>query len=1295
MSVSADPNCNIPHDPDNPFPGLRAFSENETDRFFGRERQIEELATRLIQFSFVAVHGSSGCGKSSLVRAGLLAELEQRAANFDGAIWRPAVMLPGDRPIANLAQALSHALRSSDEADLDSGPIYGQLKLGGRGLADVVGKANLSLRTRVILVVDQFEELFRIRQIDPDEATAFVNLILSAARDRKSAISVVITLRSDFLGRCAEFQDLPEAINRGQYLVPKMTREQRKEAILGPVVELRSQKIAASAVQAILNDVSDAFDDLPIMQHALARTWNRWAIEGRGRREINLEDYSLIGTAANAIAQHADEVADTLPITIVEAVFRVLTELSPTGEAIRRGVSVDILCAAVGGNRNVVEQVVERFRQLDVAFLRPSPEIQLSANPTVDISHESLIRKWPLLGKWVRAEAEEVRWFRHVHDAARRYRGGQGSLLTGRDLERTGEWQRPTPEWVQLYSSGEQSAAMVQEVDEFIAESERDAKSKRDQKLLLRGGVCLLALLLFVGLFYVAYLLIHQNKMVGAITLANQALLQIDQDPARSARMALVALNMDERNSAAEFALRQSMQRLEVARSVEIVEPCKAEFSGGKGSVPTCDGVRDIRYSDDGNQLIVAVGREVVLLDAKSFRPTGVRVKRDAIVSRAWSINEGRTLVSWTEDQTVQTQQIGNDAVRSLDCPEKAAVWAVAVRQQGQQVAIGCQHGEVLVWDVTKELEEQPVELPHALEQQSTVTALNFSADGTLLASGDSKGKITVWKTDAPRVRLDNITEVVDGKRVSVALAHRGITAIRDLQFDQADADYLVSAGEDKQAIVWNLANESAQSADLKNDNIRHWQLKHERPVTFARFLPTHTKENVVFTLAGKIAQRWVDGKDDVKQRRAHDDWVLDASVSPDGKLLVTACADGTARVWSVLGGPPLAMLRGHRAGVNRAMFSRDGSAVLTASEDGSIRIWEVHAPEVLTVLEHWALAARFDPSGTRVAIGDDNGTACVMQLSRLGSCEYKLELPDYALSHFSWSRDSKYLAGLAAPNDLNDAWVALLWPIESDANSEFAARSKSFDAIFRKGGDDLLALNYDRGLLLWDAERLDSAGVEPTWKIGADPRSFGPSISPDGQWVAVSTGKEIQVWRRGSKSAPSAKLQGHRGNVRSLSFSDDSQWLVSASEDGTARIWSTSNLGESIELKGGHAGALYSASFDTTGRWVVTSGADGAISVWDATTSKLLSSLRRHSEGVNDVEFSQNGLSILSASDDGTVQLGRWGSESFTHPLQDLKNRALEVAKISKHDERALQRDVDRLSPFSFLGGIFLQKKN
>ena len=1251
-------------DTDNPFPGLRAFAEDEGDRFFGRGQQINELATRLTELPFLAVSGNSGCGKSSLVRAGLLRELSKRAASRAATTWLPVVMVPGDRPIASLSKALAAGLGTASDDEMGIGLLYGQLKLGGLGLVEAVKQANLAPRTRVLLVADQFEELFRVRQADADEASAFVKLLLNAALDAESPVSVIITLRSDFLGSCADFRGLPETVNRGLYLVPRLTREQRKEAIIGPV-ELRSQRVTARLVQRILNDVSDDFDDLPIMQHALARTWNHWLVASQADRPIDLEDYRAIGTTADAISMHADEAAEsTEQLPAVERVFRALTEFRPQGAAVRRALRFNQLCDVVG-ERDAVTRVVERFRRPDTAFLQPGTRVALANNPVIDISHESLIRQWRQLRDWVRSEAESAAMLQRLLDSAARRASHQASLWRGAELKAALQWKKesaPTAAWVELYAPAPAGGAWLA-AQRFLAASRRAAWLQKAALAVVPLGMLLLLLL------YVATLFIGTNNSQSS-ALASKALSILDQDPARGARLALAALERNEHNEAAEAALRNAMARLEVAHTSEIIEPCEATATANPGGHSACDPVRDLRYSSDGKQLLVASGKTVWRFDANTFRHLGDPVTRQEDVLQVWLLNDNRTLITKTFDGKVQMQHLGDGAVQPLSCPKDDTAWSVAPTRDGRLVAIGCYSGEILVWDVAH------AAAPPKQFQSSeyTITALEFSPDSMFLAGGDSTGKLTVWKLDQSKAWIEHVFN--EGKQVSLAHAK----AIRDLHFYEQNQRYLLSASDDGIASVWdlNLEHTTHEGKQAK----RRWSLKHERPVSLAAFFPAIEGDvPPVFTVSGKNVERWVDEDLDAKQLRGHDDWINDVNGSPDGRLLVTASDDGTAKIWSTLGGPSLAVLRGHHGGVNRALFSPQGDMVLTASDDGSVRVWRFHAPQLLTFSSDWKLGAAFDPTGSRVAIADEAGLMCIVTLAESKTCSAtdtkKLKARKPAMISFlSWSADGKYLFGLAKENTVNTAMNPLLWAVADKDWSDSVALVGMRGAMFRAGGDELLTLSDEGRLMLWDARQLTAPGLKPLIKSGPDLGWGLPAISHDGQWIAVGRGDDVLLWRRAELGSPPKRLAGFRGPIRSLQFSSDSTRLVAASDDRTARIWSVASPNtQPLILEGEHNGGVYSAAFDRTGTWVATGSSDGNIGVWDARSARLLALLHRHGEAVNSVQFSPDSHSILSASDDGTVSLDR--CDVCTESLAAVEAQVAAMAKLSKDDERELQLEI------------------
>jgi hypothetical protein len=470
--------------PASPFPGLRSFSQDESELFFGREGQSDELARKLGQTRFVAVVGTSGSGKSSLARAGLLPSLEGGCLVKAGSNWRLVDMRPGGRPIDHLAAAL-------DAAKISTSPVDPELlRNSSLALVDLARTAyraeHLDRDENLLILVDQFEELFRYKardsnMADRDEKAAFVKLLLEVSKQREFSVYVVITMRSDFLGDCARFRDLPEAINAGQYLIPRMTRDQRRDAIEGPI-QMAGSTIAPRLVQRILNDAGEDPDQLPVMQHALMRTWYHWSAQARLDLPVDIGDYEAIGTFENALSTHADdayaEACAKVPErgrAIVRRMFQSLRERDASGRETRRPTPLRELCAVTEASPQAVLTVLECFRREGRSFLMPPTSVTLALDREVDITHESLLRQWKrLLGSlsekdegWL-AEEEEARRT-SLADRAEQQTQGSTDYLRGPLLQLALDWwnkRKPNAAWAGRYTRS------FDEVEGFLRRSE-------------------------------------------------------------------------------------------------------------------------------------------------------------------------------------------------------------------------------------------------------------------------------------------------------------------------------------------------------------------------------------------------------------------------------------------------------------------------------------------------------------------------------------------------------------------------------------------------------------------------------------------------------------------------------------------------------------------------------------------------------------------------------------------------------------------------------------------------------
>ena len=522
--------------PETPYPGLRAFETREGYLFYGREQQTQQLLDRLANRRFLAVVGSSGSGKSSLVRAGLVPALQRGFLTAATSLWRIAIMRPGNAPLDQLATELAQPHVSQLNAD----EVREWLADSSHGLVKTIREMRLAEGESLLLVVDQFEELFRFRSesLSNDggaEAALFVASLLQAARVVSPAIYVVLTMRSDFLGDCAEFTGLPEALNDSQYLVPRLTNEQLQSAIERPLRYanlgeglgggLGGVAIAPRLVQTLLQDIGGSSDQLPVLQHALNRTFLAWRQQNAGG-PIDLTHYAG-STVATALDHHAEEIWRNLMPELqpwTERVFRALTT-SENGRAVRRPTVLKTLYEVTGAReeaqRESVRAVIRIFQRVGNSFLVTPQPGAFDEETVVDISHESLIRKWERLKAWVVAESDAVDWYRSAADDYEYYRREQGRTWRDPELKKALEF-RANGSWNEAWArrggdtpfaevgafldkgAAEQQAEVEAEQEDLRRERELlDARFKAERRAKLLGRtVAIVAIAAAALVFY-------------------------------------------------------------------------------------------------------------------------------------------------------------------------------------------------------------------------------------------------------------------------------------------------------------------------------------------------------------------------------------------------------------------------------------------------------------------------------------------------------------------------------------------------------------------------------------------------------------------------------------------------------------------------------------------------------------------------------------------------------------------------------------------------------------------------
>jgi uncharacterized RDD family membrane protein YckC len=471
----------------NPYVGLRPFFAEDSLYFFGREQQTAELLEILHQHRFLGIVGSSGSGKSSLVRAGLVPSLLAGFLAQDRDRWRIVQMKPGDAPIGNLASAL---LKAMGEAVTPSARADFEQLICDEHTDAVVEflSSRLEKNANVFLLVDQFEEIFAFRGNQEDdgprstdparrkerarrkaEAADFVDLLMKLAERRDLPVYVALTMRTDFLGDCDLFYGFPEALNRGRYLVPRMTRQQVRDAIEGPAI-LMHASIAPRLLDHVLNALGDRFDRLPVLQHALLRTWDAWQRSG-GLGPIDLQHFAEAGGLEGALNKDAEEGAlRGLDVAVTGRIFKRLTDTDVSLRRVRSPARISELMAAAGAGSGMVEGVVRRFQEDGRSFVHLADDGKPD-DPRVDISHESLIRQWDRLRHWVDEERVSRDHYLDLVRSAREHALGESALVQDPKLQLVLTWRKgaaPSGAWAERYSAPGDFELATKYLDESV-----------------------------------------------------------------------------------------------------------------------------------------------------------------------------------------------------------------------------------------------------------------------------------------------------------------------------------------------------------------------------------------------------------------------------------------------------------------------------------------------------------------------------------------------------------------------------------------------------------------------------------------------------------------------------------------------------------------------------------------------------------------------------------------------------------------------------------------------------------
>jgi WD40 repeat protein/class 3 adenylate cyclase/tRNA A-37 threonylcarbamoyl transferase component Bud32 len=1139
-----------------PFKGLASFEPSDADNFFGRERLVGELVARVAGAGFLGIVGPSGSGKSSVLRAGLLPALAGGVLPGSGG-WRRWLLRPGERPLDALGTVFVSGAKDPLAEALDALPAG----------------------TRVLLAVDQLEELFTACRSETERA-AFADSLARAAADPDGRAVVVAALRADFYGRFAAYPGLAELLGANNVLVGPMNATELRRAVELPAGRV-GLRVEPELVDALVDDVEGEPGALPLLSTALLELWQK-----RQGDTLTLAAYRESGGVHGAVARLAEGAYARIPDGRKPLMRAVMLRLVGEGEG----------DTPVRRRAPLAEFDLERNEDVaDVLARLADSRLVTVGEGTVEVAHEALLREWPRLREWIEEDAEGRRLRVHVTRAAT-------------------EWDAAGRDQSELYRGARLAAALDWTADhaldlnklerEFVAES-REASEKETTRVRrtnrrLRGLLAVIAILLAAAAAGGIFALVQRGEARDAETaqlaqrLGAQALVEEDLD--LSLLLARQAVAIDDSPQTRGYLLTNLLRvpavigimhgQSDVVRGIavspdgrtlavadaevglllfdtrtfeRIGEPVEAP-DPSEPVEPGTSQVEAVAYSPDGERLAFGGGGGISVIDARTREPlaeepfitaevTGMAFTRDGsrlvvLASREDVVSGDLTWITMRDPSTLKLigDPIRPDSFFSEEIASGLVGPSFALTADGRSLLTASAEGELAWWDLDRRQKRKPFEIAGGFH------AFALSPDGLRVAIG-----------------LEDGIQLIDVRTGAVRAARGALASTPYSLLFSPDGETVVSTSRDGAVILWD---------------------------------------------ADALAPR--------ETLRGHAGSVRMPAFSPDGETLYTSSDDGNVIAWDLAGNRRLkrpftfAHNRGGQSLDRRpGTFSPDGRLIAVGLNGGGIGLWDANSltRSGAPLLETGAgevTALAFSPDGRMLA---------AVTAPRLGYVGHAT-LWDVESRSLRWG--PFYLGGIGIGVSFSAdgtmlataSWRGvMLWDVATGDALGYVGKLKPAplggsdenpaDAVAFSPTAPLLAVARGPRAEVWDAERRALITTLET-EAGEQEGDFtAVAFSPDGRHLTTAAGQHVHLWDVRTGKLVREIEQSVGLELSTLEFSPDGEILAGAGTEPFVPLWDVDS-GDPIGTRLAAGSGQAMLDFASDGRRLLMTLGNGKGVVWN-----------------------------------------------------------------------------------------------